>query len=109
MLLMMKLETIEHARFRALSQIIIDQEKGVEAFEEYMKLAFPYLDAVQSRDKQNLLDELKREVRRGPMMIKPLPELKAQSQLRKRADVRKRSREENDRLYQRLKRVRQNG
>jgi hypothetical protein len=106
MLLMMKLETIEHARFRALSQIIIDQEKGVEAFEEYMKLAFPYLEAVQTRDKQKLLDELKREVKRGPMMIRPLPELRARSQLKARSEKRKRTREENNALYSKLRGIR---
>jgi hypothetical protein len=102
MLLMMKLETIEHSRFRALSQIIIDQEKGVEAFEEYMKLAFPYLEAVKERDKEKLLRVLKREVAGGPLMITPMKQPMVQSRLQKRATARKKSREEMDRLYQRM-------
>jgi hypothetical protein len=105
MLLMMKLETIDHARFRALSQIIIDQEKGIQAFEEYMKLAFPYLEAVKSRDKDKLLDVLKREVKGGPLRIKPIKELMLQSHLKKRVEVRKRTREEANRLYKLLGRT----
>ena len=102
MLLMMKLETIEHARFRALAQIIIDQEKGVRAFEEYMKLAFPYLEAVKTRDKDKLLEVLRREVRRGPLMITPMKQPMVHSRLKKRTDIRRRSRKEKDRLYKQL-------
>jgi len=105
MLLMMKLETIEHARFRALSQIIIDQEKGVEAFEEYMKLAFPYLEAVKSRDKEQLLEILHREVKRGPLLITPMKQPTVTSRLRKRVEARKRSREEQNKLYTSLRKI----
>jgi hypothetical protein len=101
MLLMMKLETIEHSRFRALSQIIIDQEKGVEAFEEYMKLAFPYLEAVKSRDKEKYIDMLKREVARGPMLVTPMKQTQLRSRLKQRA-AKRGSREGADRLYKHM-------
>jgi len=80
----MKLESIEHAKFRALSQIVVDQEKGVEAFEEYMKLAFPYLEATQKRDKQQFIDYLKKETDMGPMGVKALQQPKSQSRLKRR-------------------------
>jgi len=75
----MKLETIEHARFRAISQIIIDKDKGVTAFEEYMKLAFPYLEATKNKDRQDNIARLKEWVDRGPFAVKPLqvPNLKS--------------------------------
>jgi hypothetical protein len=80
----MKLESIEHARFRALAQIIVDQEKGVDAFEEYMKLAFPYLEASQKRDRQRFIDVLKQETGMGPMRVREIQQPKAQSRLKKR-------------------------
>lgn len=78
-LLMMKLETIEHARFRAISQIIIDKDKGITAFEEYMKLAFPYLEATKAKDRESNIAVLKKWVGRGPFSVKPLqmPNLKS--------------------------------
>lgn len=83
-LLLMKIESIEHAKFRALAQIIVDQEKGVDAFEEYMKLAFPYLEASQSRDKQQFIDILKQETSKGPMGVTAMQQPKSQSRLKKR-------------------------
>lgn len=75
----MKLETIEHARFRAISQIIIDKEKGVTAFEEYMKLAFPYLEATKKKERQGHIERLKQEVGRGAIAVRalPMPNLKS--------------------------------
>ena len=99
MLLMMKLETIEHTKFRALSQIIMDQEKGVEAFEEYMKLAFPYLESIKGRDKQMHIDILKQEISRGPMMVTPMQQPMAKSRLKRRVVNVKRSREGTEGLY----------
>jgi len=52
-----------------MSQIVVDKEKGVEAFEEYMKLAFPYLEATRRKEKNDFIDLLKREAARGPMRV----------------------------------------
>lgn len=68
-MLMMKLETIEHAKFRAHAQIIIDKEKGIEAFEEYMKIAFPYLAATRKAERQSHIERLNKEVGRGPLVV----------------------------------------
>lgn len=80
----MRLEEIEHARFRALSQLIVDQEKGVEAFEEYMKVAFPYLDAVKKKDRQHHINILKEWTKRGPLKITPLTQPKMKSRMKQR-------------------------
>jgi hypothetical protein len=80
----MRLEEIEHARFRALSQLIVDQEKGVEAFEEYMKVAFPYLDAVKKKDRQQHINILKEWTKRGPMKVTPLGQPKLRSRMKQR-------------------------
>jgi hypothetical protein len=80
----MQLESIEHARFRALSQLIIDQEKGVEAFEEYMKLAFPYLEATKRRDRKKFIQIMQEEIQRGPMVVTPMQQPKMRSRLKQR-------------------------
>lgn len=38
-----RLEDIEHAKFRALAQLIVDKEEGAKAFEDYLMIAFPSL------------------------------------------------------------------
>ena len=75
----MKLEAIEHARFRALAQIIVDKEKGVSAFEEYMKIAFPYLEATKKRDRKDVIERLQKEISNGPIAVTPVktPNLKS--------------------------------
>lgn len=102
MMLLMKLESIEHARFRALSQIVVDKDKGVEAFEEYMKIAFPYLEATQSRERNEYIDLLQKEATRGPMVVTPLEMPKMQSRLKKRV-VRAQQRDKaSQTLYEKL-------
>lgn len=41
--LLERLEDIEHAKFRALAQLIADKEEGAKAFEDYLQVAFPTL------------------------------------------------------------------
>ena len=72
MMLRMKLETIEHARLRALAQLLVDKDKGVEAFEEYMKLAFPYAEATKRKEKDDYIKRLKSEIGRGAIRVVPL-------------------------------------
>ena len=67
-----RLEDIEHARFRALAQLIADKEKGVEAFEDYMKIAFPSLEGRKSAQKEQAKEALKQWVATGPLKVKPL-------------------------------------
>ena len=103
-MLLMRLESIEHARFRASAQIIIDKDKGVEAFEDYMKIAFPYLDALKRRDRGEFLKALNKEVARGAITVTPVMPTRIKSKLKTRMVQRSKpqTREEADRLYQRL-------
>lgn len=93
MLLLMKQETIEHARFRALSQIVIDKEKGVEAFEEYMKIAFPYLEATNRRDRDKYIAMLNQEVRKGALRVHAVQEPKGKSRMKQKAVEAKKKRD----------------
>lgn len=104
-LLLMKLESVEHARFRALAQVQLDPESGIKAFEEYMKIAFPYLEASKQRDKTDHMALLAREVARGPLTVTAVSEPpKGRSKLKTRMVKRSKpqTREEHASLYQKL-------
>ncbi len=81
-LLLMRLENIEHAKFRAQAQIYLDQKQGVEAFEEYMKIAFPYLESIKQREKSDHIKALEDWVKRGPLKVTPMLAPKMQSRLK---------------------------
>lgn len=101
MMLLVKQESIEHARFRALAQITIDSEKGVEAFEEYMKIAFPYMEAAKSRDRAEFIQKIQEEVKRGPIVVTKVEEPRGRSRLKTRKVTRQKplQREEAERIY----------
>lgn len=96
----MQLETIEHARFRALAQIIIDQKKGVDAFEEYMKIAFPYLEVTKKRDRDQYINILSKEVKKGPLRVRAMQQPKAKSRLKQK--IINRTKESTNKLYSKL-------
>jgi len=78
----MRLENIEHAKFRAQAQIHMDKEKGVEAFEEYMKIAFPYLESVKKRERSDHIKALESWTKQGPLKITPMLAPRMQSRLK---------------------------
>jgi hypothetical protein len=100
----MKIESIEHAKFRALAQIQISKKEGVEAFEEYMKLAFPYLAAVKQQKHAQAIKILEAEIKRGAFSIRPQAQPLMRSKLQSRITSRKKpqSPEEADALYKRM-------
>ena len=72
MLFVLKREQVEHVRLRALAQAIINKEKGPEVFDEYMKIAFPWLESKKQREKSDHVQILMDEVKKGGLAIKPL-------------------------------------
>ncbi len=104
-MLLMRLESIEHAKFRALAQIEIDPKAGIEAFDEYMKMAFPYLDGMKRQERKGLLETLKREVARGAVVVTPIAMPKMKSRLKTRLTRREkpRSKKEVDSLYEKMR------
>jgi len=110
MLYVLKKEQIEHARLRALAQAIIEKDKGKEVFDEYMKVAFPWLETKKSRDKEASIKILLEEVKKGGLGIKPLWQEKMRSRLKHRVverekPVAQKSRAELDALYAKLGKV----
>ena len=67
-----RMEDIEHARFRALAQILIDKEKGAAAFEDYMRIAFPSMQGRKKHRDDSMKDALKSWVNSGPISMTPL-------------------------------------
>lgn len=106
-LLKMKLEAIEHARFRALAQIVVDKEKGVEAFEEYMKIAFPYLEATKKQERKSHIERLMKEVGKGAMAVRamPTPQLRSRVSAARMARSKPQSTAEEQQLYRRIGRT----
>jgi len=72
LLALMQEEIIEHARFRAAAQLQLDEEGGMKAFEDYMKLAFPYLESSRKAEFASAYRMLEEEVRRGPVGVRAL-------------------------------------
>lgn len=94
-------EQIEHARLRALAQGIINKEKAVEAFEEYLKAAFPWIETQKRRDSQHFVKLLGDEVKRGALGIRPLWEKPMRSRLKTRV-VQRRSEKSMDQIYEKI-------
>lgn len=66
----MKQEEINHAKIRALAQIMVNKEKGPEVFEEYMRSAFPWAETVRRRVNAEQIKVLNEEVKKGVIAIK---------------------------------------
>lgn len=72
MLLILKKEYIEYSRLRALAQAIVNKEKGPEAFDEFRKTAFPWVETQQKRDRESHIKILQDEIKRGVLEIRPM-------------------------------------
>lgn len=112
MLYVLKKEQIEHARLRALAQSIIAKEKGKEVFDEYMKVAFPWLETQKKRDVSEHIRILNDEVKRGGLGIKPLwsgQDSRMRSRLKtkvvEREGAPRKSSEQMNKFYEKLGRV----
>ena len=79
-----KLEDIEHARYLALVQVIINKDEGIKAFDEYMKIAFPSLAARKNQQEEATKKVLKWWTKSGPIKVTPLAPLTLKSKLKTR-------------------------
>lgn len=72
-----RVEAIEHAKFRALAQILLlqgaeDQGPGLEAFDDYMKQAFPNAETRKQKKHEMMLEALKEWVGLGALGVTPM-------------------------------------
>lgn len=66
-------------------QVLVNKEAGAEAFEDYMKIAFPYLEGRKKREKEAAHESLMAWVKSGPMTVTPMQEpKKMKSRLKER-------------------------
>jgi hypothetical protein len=100
-LTLFRLEDVEHAKFRALAQVQLDKEKGIEAFEEYVKIAFPGQTALKREQATEAHQALKQWVDSGPLKVTPLQQPTARSRLKQRVVARMASREDSE-LYDKV-------
>ncbi len=113
MLLILKKEQVEFARLRVLAQSIVNKDKGPEAYDEFRKMAFPWVETQRNRDRAEHIKLLKEEIKRGVLGITPLWEnnRKIRSRLKTKivdasqattTDGRERSTAEERRIYSRM-------
>lgn len=72
LLYVLKKDHVEYAKFRALAQAMVNKEKGPEAFDEFRKTAFPWVETQQKRDRESHIKLLTDEIKKGSLSIKPL-------------------------------------
>jgi type VI protein secretion system component VasK len=84
LMLILHKDRTEHAATRMLAQMQADQKSGIKAYDEYVKIRYPYLENAKTQEKNVTLDALKKFVGSGPIAIEPLNN-NVQSKLRKRA------------------------
>lgn len=98
---MFRLEDVEHAKFRALAQIQLDAEKGIEAFEEYVKVAFPGHTSRKREEAEEARKALQQWVGTGPLKVSPLQRPTARSRLKQRVVARMAAQEDSE-LYNKV-------
>lgn len=75
-MLLLRLEDIEHAKFTAHMHMLVDHKLGLEAMEEYFKIAFPYVAEGIKEQEEAFKKRLVREIEKGPLRVSPLMENK---------------------------------
>lgn len=86
MLFSLMQERSNHARLRAVVQSIVDKEKGKDVFEEYMQVAFPWIEATKGKERMAHMSKLMNEVKRGPLAVQPMAMPRVSSRLRTRIE-----------------------
>lgn len=56
---------------RTILQTMLKKDAGPEAFQQYMKIAFPWIETAKKRDQQDAVKFLQEEIKRGPLVITP--------------------------------------
>jgi hypothetical protein len=95
-------DRVEHARTRALAQMMLDKEKGIEAFEDYKRTNFPWLEKQKKRDKDDHVEKMMREIRAGGLSIQPIGDQRVKSRLRAKQVYKKPDAERVDSFYSKL-------
>ena len=81
-LVILKREEIEAAKTRAVIQTMLKQDAGPEAWQDFFKLAFPWVQTAKNRDKADIIKRLNEEVKQGPLSVLAQPDKTYRSRLK---------------------------
>jgi len=102
-LVILKKEEIEAAKTRALLQGMLKQDAGPEAWADFFKLAFPWVQVAKKRDEAEVIKRLQEEIKRGPLQITAQHDNKFRSRLKTKVVQRQANTELASRLSSKLK------
>lgn len=69
LLTILKKEEIEAAKTRALVQAMLKQEAGPDAWTDFFRLAFPWVQTAKKREEKETVKLLMDEIKRGPLAV----------------------------------------
>lgn len=78
------MEESEAAKTRALLQGMLKADEGPNAWKEFFKLAFPWVEVAKKRDEKDIIQRLKEEVARGPLAVTAQQEKSYRSRLKQK-------------------------
>ena len=91
-------EHAEQLKFRSLAQLLVNPDKGVEAFSEYLSNAYPRRQGAKTESSSKVKEILAREAALGPLNVTPLRSPGVRTGLEQRRA------EERARMYSRVRR-----
>lgn len=83
-LLMIRREENDVAKTRVLIQTLVKQDSGPDAWNEYFKSVFPWVETAKTQEKQDWIKKLNEEVAKGPLVITAKHEVSFRSRLKAR-------------------------
>lgn len=85
-MLLIQKDRIEHSATRMLTQAQINPEAGPKAFDEYVKIRYPYLETAKKREHDEAIKMLKDEVGKGPLVVSPMGDPTIKSKIYKKIE-----------------------
>ena len=76
------MEEIEHAKYTATLQMMVDKQSGIEAFRAYFRLAFPYATTQEEQRSKEMLKMMEAENNRGLIGVSKIRTPVVKSRLR---------------------------
>lgn len=86
LMLIIQKDRIEHAASRMLTQSQVNPEAGPKAYDEYVKIRYPYLETAKKREHEDTIKQLHAAVGKGPIVIQPLGDPSVKSRMYKKIE-----------------------
>lgn len=102
LLLIIQKDRIEHAATKLLTQSQVNAEAAPKAFEEYVKIRYPYLETAKKREKEATVNTLLSEIRKGPLVISPMGTPAMRSRMQSKVQDRQEDSATNSRLMHKI-------